>query len=70
VNVERLVAMANDIGHFFASEPDRSVAVAGIANHIQRYWDPRMRRGITQHMQQGGAGLEDLVRAAIGKVTV
>ena len=31
MGVERLVAMANDIGHYFAAEEDRTVAVAGIA---------------------------------------
>ncbi len=65
MNVERLIAMANDIGHFFASEPEPAAAVAGIAGHIQRYWDPRMRRAIAAHLQQGGAGLEPLVRAAV-----
>ena len=65
MNVERLVAMANDIGHFFASEPDRAAAVAGIATHIQRFWDPRMRRAIAAHARQGGTGLEPLVREAV-----
>ncbi len=69
MKVERLVEMANDIGHFFAAESDRATAIAGIANHLQRFWDPRMGRAIVQHVQQGGAGLEDLVREAIGKVT-
>jgi formate dehydrogenase subunit delta len=70
MKAERLVEMANDIGHFFAAEPDRAAAVAGIANHLQRFWDPRMRRAIRQHVQNGGAGLEDPVREAIDKITV
>ncbi|MGH8205181.1 MAG: formate dehydrogenase subunit delta [Steroidobacteraceae bacterium] len=61
-----LVKMANDIGHFFASEPKRADAVAGIANHIQRSWDPRMLRQIIAHLKSGGAGLEDLPREAVG----
>jgi formate dehydrogenase subunit delta len=65
MNIGRLVEMANDIGHYFAAEPDRGVAVAGIANHLQRYWDPRMRRAIVAHVQQGGAGLDELARAAV-----
>jgi formate dehydrogenase subunit delta len=65
VKVEPLIAMANDIGHFFASEPDRAAAIAGIANHIQRFWDPRMRRAIVAHVQQGGTGMEAQVLAAI-----
>ena len=65
MSVEHLVQMVNDIGHFFAAEPKRSDAVAGIAGHIQRFWDPRMRRQIAAHLAAGGAGLEELAREAI-----
>ena len=44
MKTERLVTMANDIGHFFNAEADKNVAAQGVANHIKRYWDPRMRR--------------------------
>jgi formate dehydrogenase subunit delta len=65
VSAERLVQMANDIGHFFAAEPKRADAIAGIAGHIQRFWDPRMRRQIAAHLAGGGEGLEELTREAI-----
>ena len=68
MSVDRLVQMANDIGHFFASEPQRSDAIAGIASHIQRFWDPRMRRQILAHLQAGGTGLEDLPREAVASL--
>jgi formate dehydrogenase subunit delta len=68
MSAERLVQMANDIGHFFAAEPQRADAVAGIANHIQRFWDPRMRRQILAHLQAGGAGLEELPRDAVASL--
>ena len=63
-----LVKMANDIGDYFASEPDRATAVAAIATHIRRYWDPRMRRQIVAHLAAGGAGLGDLARDAVGQI--
>ena len=68
MSAERLVQMANDIGHFFAAEPQRTDAIAGIASHIQRFWDPRMRRQIAAHLAAGGAGLEDLAREAIASL--
>ena len=68
MSAEHLVQMANDIGHFFAAEPKRSDAIAGIAGHIQRYWDPRMRRQIAAHLAAGGAGLEDLTREAVASL--
>ena len=57
MSIERLVEMANDIGHFFASEPQRADAINGIAGHMQRFWDPRMLRHIATHLQNGGDGL-------------
>ncbi|HKC15915.1 MAG TPA: formate dehydrogenase subunit delta [Steroidobacteraceae bacterium] len=68
MSVESLVRMANDIGHFFAAEPKRADAVAGIANHIRRFWDPRMRRQIAGHVAAGGEGLDELAREAIASL--
>jgi formate dehydrogenase subunit delta len=55
-NTDRLVYMANQIGKFFESQGhDR--AVPGIAEHIRKFWDPRMRKMIFAHLDAGGAGL-------------
>ena len=62
---DRLVKMANDIGAYFRAEPDHAAAVAGIATHIRRFWEPRMRRRLHAHAAAGGAGLDALVREAI-----
>jgi formate dehydrogenase subunit delta len=64
-----LVKMANDIGHFFRAEPVREDAIAGISNHIARYWTRRMREKITAHMQHGGdADLDELPREALPRL--
>lgn len=60
-----LVRMANDIGSFFGSEPDTAVAAQSIAQHIERYWDPRMRRQIVAHYRDGGEGLAETSRQAV-----
>jgi formate dehydrogenase subunit delta len=60
----RLVAMANQIADFFQSYPEAE-AVEGIATHIQKFWDPRMRRGIFAHLNAGGAGLKPLTLKAL-----
>ena len=61
---DRLVCMANQIGKFFASQ-GADEAVAGTADHIEKFWDPRMRAAILAHVAAGGAGLEPLARQAI-----
>ena len=64
---EKLVHMANQIGKFFQSQgPDR--AVSGTAEHIRKFWDPRMRKAIFAHLEAGGAGLDPNVRDAISKL--
>jgi formate dehydrogenase subunit delta len=58
--------MANDIGNFFRSEPERAVGIAGIANHIAKFWTPRMRQKLLDHVKQHGeAGLDELPRDAL-----
>jgi formate dehydrogenase subunit delta len=65
MHIEQLVRMANDIGAFFQSEPSRDAAIHAIADHLKRFWDPRMRKQIIQHFNEGGDGLADLPRASI-----
>ncbi len=42
-NIDHLIRLANRIGNFFDSMPDRQEGIEGIANHIQKFWEPRMR---------------------------
>ena len=65
MDVERLVAMANDIAAFFDAEPDKAVAAEGVRFHLTRFWDPRMRREIVAHLDSGGAGLTPTARSAV-----
>ena len=66
--VEHLTQMANDIGAYFHSEPKREDAVAGIAGHIKKFWTPRMRQKLVEHLAHGGEGLEDLPREAVRRL--
>lgn len=61
---EHLVKMANQIGDFFGSQR-HSDGAAGVADHIKKFWDPRMRAGIMEHVAHGGAGLSPVVLEAL-----
>jgi formate dehydrogenase subunit delta len=63
----KLVYMANQIGKFFASQ-GQDKAVAGTADHIKKFWDPRMRAAIFAHLKEGGAGLDPDVRMALERL--
>ena len=69
MHTDHLVRMANDIGSFFASEADQSVAAENIRQHIHRFWDPRMRARIVEYFKEtGGVELEGPVRTAIQRL--
>jgi formate dehydrogenase subunit delta len=68
MHIERLIKMANDIGDFFKAEPNRADGVVGIANHIQRFWEPRMREQILEYAARDGSELAELVREALKDV--
>ena len=59
---DKLAYMANQIGKFFAHQPHEK-AVAAIADHIQKFWDPRMRSEILAHLQ--AVQLDPAARQAI-----
>ena len=67
MSLDKLVYMANQISKFFASQ-GQELAVAGTADHIQKFWDPRMRTQILAHLEAGGQGLEPVVRIALERV--
>jgi formate dehydrogenase subunit delta len=68
MDLHNLIVMANRIGDFFAAQPDRDEALAGVADHIRKFWTPRMRSEILAAVgTQAGAGLHEIVAAALTK---
>jgi formate dehydrogenase subunit delta len=66
MNPAHLVKMANQIGAFFEAQPDQTQAAKDVAAHIQRNWEPRMRKDLLQHLSVAGNGeLKPVVRAAL-----
>lgn len=64
---EKLVTMANQIAKFFAHQGEEK-AVAAIADHLAKFWDPRMRADLLRHLAAGGAGLDPLARQAVERL--
>lgn len=65
--MSREVYMANQIGKFFGHLGGEKAAVA-IADHLVKFWDPRMRARIIAHALEGGAGLDPLVLDAVKRL--
>jgi formate dehydrogenase subunit delta len=62
-----MVRMANQISDFFKSYGEHE-AIEGIADHISKFWDPRMRKDFFAHMEKGGEGFSALVLNAAALV--
>jgi formate dehydrogenase subunit delta len=65
MNTHHLVKMANEISAFWEGEAGAENAAKAIANHLRRYWDPRMRSQIVAHYRAGAGGLCDAARSAV-----
>jgi formate dehydrogenase subunit delta len=58
---DKLAYMANQIGRFFQSQKLDDPAAA-IADHLMKFWDPRMRRALLSQLD--AAHLDPLPREA------
>ena len=67
MKVSTMVHDANQIALFFASYP-REEAIAGVTDHIKKYWERRMRDQIMQYVAHGGGGLHDLAVEAVKRL--
>ena len=67
MDVDNLIDMANRIGQFFDSMPDHAEAVDGVADHIRRFWEPRMRIAILTALDnpEASASMEPILHEAL-----
>ena len=68
MNPAKLVRMANDIAANFDCGLDHAREVAGVADHIGRFWSPYMLDAMAQHMESEGTGLSALAEQALRKL--
>jgi formate dehydrogenase subunit delta len=67
METEHMVHDANQIALFFAAYP-REEAIAGVADHLKKFWERRMRQQLFSYIEQGGAGLHELVTEAVKRL--
>ncbi len=66
MDANHLIRMANQIGQFFESMPDREQAKSDIAAHLKKFWEPRMRKAMLAAIDGAEAdGLDPIVRESI-----
>jgi formate dehydrogenase subunit delta len=57
---EKTIRMANQIATFFESQGEDE-ALRGFADHINSFWEPRMRSQLLDMLDQGAPGFHPLV---------
>ena len=64
-SADKLVYMANQIAGFFASQRGEDTRALKVADHLNAFWEPAMRRRILEHLEGGGEGLSPLAADAV-----
>lgn len=64
---DKLIYQANQIATFFKSKP-HAEGVTGIADHINKFWEPRIRRQFFAMIEDGNKGFDPLVVEAAANV--
>lgn len=59
---DKLKYQANQIATFFHSQHD---GAKGVATHINKFWEPRMRRQFFEMIEAGVEGFDPLVMEAV-----
>lgn len=67
MSADKIARMANQIAQFMESKP-KEEGLAGLAAHINDFWEPRMRSQLFALLDQGGKGLRPLVVEAAGRI--
>lgn len=64
---DKIIRMANQIALFMETKPHEE-GLAGLASHINDFWEPRMRRQFFALLDAGAAGFRPLVIEAAARI--
>ena len=64
---DKLIMMANQIATYFKTQPGTGQAEE-VADHINDFWEPRMRRQLAEYVDRDGQGLTPLALDAMPHV--
>jgi formate dehydrogenase subunit delta len=70
VNIEKLQKMAEQIAANMAYTDDRSVVAAKVADHLNRFWDPRMKLALMEYAETADSTLSPTLLEAVSLLQV
>ena len=66
---DKLIHMANQIAAFCETNPRGARQTADVADHINKFWEPRMRRKLLERLEGGETeGVHPLVLDAVSHI--
>jgi formate dehydrogenase subunit delta len=69
VDIAKLVRMAEQITANMRFTEDEAVVAERVADHINRFWDPRMKEAIREHARLRDSDFSPPLRAAIKQLS-
>ena len=70
VGIDKLMKMAEQITANMAYTDDETVVAAKVADHMNRFWDPRMKAAIKAHAEQDDSSFSPTLRAAVAQLNL
>ena len=68
VKIEKLLKMAEQITANMAFTDDQEVVAAKVADHLNRFWDPRMKAAIKGYARENADQLSPPLQAALSQL--
>ena len=70
VNIDKLRKMAEQITANMAYTDDQTVVASKVADHLNRFWDPRMKAALRNYASAHSSGLSPALRKAVMQLDV
>lgn len=66
----KLIKMGEQIVANCSFSNDQEVVINKVADHLQRFWDPRMRTAIKENLAFSPDAASDVLRHAVNKISI
>ena len=68
VKRDKLIRMAEQVAANLHYDDDQEGLINRVADHLHRFWDPRMKTAIKAYAAQEDVDISDTVRAAVASL--
>jgi len=66
----KLLKMGEQIVANCSFSSDQEAVIEKVADHLQRFWDPRMRTAIKEHLNENPDTASELLSSAVSRLVI